>query len=139
MQGYNLIAVFDEEKNKLLMCKRRKNPHLGLNNFVGGKIEPNENGLDAAYRELFEETAIGRNDINLIRLMDFTYYFSNCYLEVYVGKLKGNVDIHGDENELFWSELNVDFFDESQFAGQGSVGHIIGEIKVHSKQIFDEN
>mgnify|MGYP002509000193 CR=1 FL=1 len=48
-------------------------PYKGLINFVGGKIEPNENGEDAAYRELLEETGITRSDISLVHLMDFTY------------------------------------------------------------------
>ena len=138
MQGYNVIAVFNEDKSKLLMCRRRKNPHLGLINFVGGKIECNENGIDAAYRELFEETNIGTDAINLTHLMDFTYHLSNCYVEVYVGKLKQNVTVSGDENELLWSELNVDFFDMKQFAGGGNVGHIMEEIKVYAEQIFGE-
>ena len=58
MQGYNLLAVFDKNAEKILMCKRKKNPYKGLSNFVGGKIEKNENGMDAAYRELLEVTSI---------------------------------------------------------------------------------
>ena len=69
MQGYNLIVIFNEHADKMLMCKRRKNPYKGLSNFVGGKIEENENALEAAYRELEEETAITRNDIILSHLM----------------------------------------------------------------------
>ena len=56
------------------MCKRKKDPYKGLANFVGGKIEKNENGLDAAYRELEEETTITKDDIMLLHIMDFTYY-----------------------------------------------------------------
>lgn len=88
MQGYNAIVVFNKNVDKLLMCKRRKNPYMDLSNFVGGKIEKNETGLDAAYRELEEETTISRKDITLSHLMDFTYYFGNCYLEVYVEEAK---------------------------------------------------
>ena len=87
MQGYNVIVVFNENDDKILLCKRRKNPYKGLSNFVGGKIEVNENGFDAAYRELEEETSITQNDITLSHLMDLTYYCELCYLEVYVGKL----------------------------------------------------
>ena len=54
----NIIAVFDKEKEKVLVCRRRKNPYKGLLNFVGGKIEKEEDGLTAAYRELWEETGI---------------------------------------------------------------------------------
>lgn len=49
MQKYNAIVVFNKQEDKMLMCKRRKNPYKGLLNFVGGKREQNESGLDAAY------------------------------------------------------------------------------------------
>ena len=65
MQGYNLIVVFDKTEQKLLMCKRKKEPYKGLSNFVGGKIEAGEEGYAAAYRELEEETSITKNDIIL--------------------------------------------------------------------------
>lgn len=61
MRGYNLIAVFNREEDKVVMCKRKKNPYKGSANFVGGKIEKNENGIEAAYRELQEETTITRD------------------------------------------------------------------------------
>ena len=109
MQGYNAIVVFNEDADKMLMCKRRKNPYKGLSNFVGGKIEENEDRLEAAYRELEEETAITKKDIILSHLMDFTYHFGNCYLEVYVGKINKPIDVNGDENELYWSTLNHNF------------------------------
>ncbi|MBQ8592031.1 MAG: NUDIX domain-containing protein [Lachnospiraceae bacterium] len=86
MQGYNLIVVFNEMADKMLMCMRKKDPYKGLSNFVGGKIEQGEDGLHAAYRELEEETAITREDITLTHLMDFTYHLDSCYVEVYVGK-----------------------------------------------------
>lgn len=63
MQGYNLIVVFSEDRTKMLMCRRLKEPYMGLYNFVGGKIEKGEDGIDAAYRELWEETAVTRDDI----------------------------------------------------------------------------
>ena len=50
MQKYNAIVVFNKQEDKMLMCKRRKNPYKGLLNFVGGKREQNESGMDAAYR-----------------------------------------------------------------------------------------
>ena len=63
MKGYNVIVVFNKEADKMLMCKRVKDPYKGLSNFVGGKIEAGEDGMSAAYRELFEETSITKNDI----------------------------------------------------------------------------
>jgi 8-oxo-dGTP diphosphatase len=55
------------------MCRRKKNPYKDLLNFVGGKIEPGEDHMDAAYRELWEETAIRKSDIRLTHVMDLSY------------------------------------------------------------------
>ena len=129
MRGYNVIVVYNENADKILMCKRKKDPYKGLANFVGGKIEKNENGLDAAYRELEEETTITKDDIMLLHIIDFTYYIENYYLEVYVGKLNKIVGVNGTENKLFWSTLDNNFFDETQYAGEGNIGHIVQHIE----------
>lgn len=136
MQGYNVIVVFSEDTEKVLMCKRRKNPYQGLPNFVGGKIEENENGFDAAYRELEEETGITKNDIQLSHLMDFVYHFGNCFLEVYVGRLNKSIGVRGDENELYWSALDKQFFDVTQYAGEGNIGHIMMHIEMNRKELL---
>ena len=125
MQGYNVIAVFDRQMSKVLMCRRKKEPYKGLSNFVGGKIEKNEYGFAAAYRELYEETAIEKCNIDITHLVDFTYPLDDCYVEVYVGRLKSDVTVQGEENELYWSELDRNFFDSSQYAGYGNIGHIM--------------
>lgn len=136
VQGYNAIVVFDETAATILLCKRRKNPYKGLYNFVGGKIEENEDGLHAAYRELEEETGITREDILLTHLMDFTYPLSPCYLEVYVGKLNKSVQVHGDENTLLWSTLDKNFFDPTQYAGEGNMGHILMQVDLYRDELL---
>ena len=136
MIGYNAIVVFNKETDKMLMCKRRHNPYKGLSNFVGGKIEENESGLDAAYRELEEETEITKNDITLSHLMDFTYHLGNCYLEVYVGKLNKSIDVSGDENDLYWSTLDHNFFDATQYAGEGNIGHIMMHVEMYREELL---
>lgn len=136
MQGYNLIAVFSPQGDRMLMCKRVKEPYYNLLNFVGGKIEPNESGEAAAYRELFEETAITRDDISLIHLMDFSYPLDPCYVEVYAGQLKSEVSVKATENPLVWSDFEHDFFDMSKYAGEGNIGHIMEHIKLNADKIF---
>lgn len=138
MQGYNVIMVYNKELDKLLMCKRLKEPYKGLSNLVGGKIEANEAGIESAYRELAEETSISKKDITLHHLMDFTYHYQNCYVEVYVGKLKNDVAIHGDENELYWSQLNHDFFDMTLYAGEGNIGHMIEQVNMYKDTILGD-
>lgn len=136
MQGYNLIAVFSPDGQKMLMCRRIKEPYKGLMNFVGGKIEPDEDSEAAAYRELFEETGICRQDIELVHLMDFSYPLDPCYVEVFAGQLKREVSVSGEENPLFWSGLDCDFFDMSKYAGEGNIGHIMEHIKINHNRIF---
>lgn len=131
MQGYNIIMVYNMNLDKLLMCKRRKDPYKGLYNLVGGKIELGEDGLSAAYRELHEETGISKNDITLKHLMDFKYYYQNCYVEVYVGRLEHDVDLVEEANELFWSDLDHDFFDMNIYAGEGNIGHMIEQVNMY--------
>ena len=128
MKGYNLIVVFNETADKILLCKRRHNPYQGLFNFVGGKIENGEDGFAAAYRELQEETSITKENITLTHFMDLTYHTFDLYLEVYVGKIKAPCEAAGDENELYWSSLDENFFDTAKFAGEGNMGHILMEI-----------
>ena len=86
--------------------------------------------------ELEEETAITSDDVILSYLMDFTYYFENCYLEVYVGKLSRETEFVGEENELYWSTLDHDFFDVTQYAGEGNIGHIMMQIEMFQKELL---
>ena len=136
MQGYNVIAVVNEDLSAWLMCKRLKEPYKGLYNLVGGHIEPGEKGMDAAYRELFEETGITRDDIILTHLMDYKFYMDDCYVETYVGKLNKEVDIHGDENELHWMDFDENYFNSAKFAGEGSLGHILEHIQYWGEKIL---
>ena len=72
-------------------------------------------------------------DIELLHMMDFIYYLKDaCRVEVYVGTLKYETEVHGDEKELAWIDISEDFFDMSRFAGEGNIGHILEIIK-HNK------
>ena len=129
MKRMNVIVVFDEKIQKVLMCKRSKPPYKDMYNLVGGKIE-NDDSLSEAYRELEEETNIKKNDINLIHFMNLTYIKWNKELEVYYGILKYNVELIEEVNQLKWININDNFFDMTKFAGEGNIGHIIEEIKI---------
>lgn len=129
MQGYNCILVYNQWKDKILFCKRKKDPYKGLYNFVGGKIESKEDGFEAAYRELEEETGIIKDDIELLHMMDFTYYNQDCYVEVYVGQLEKEPCLREEQHPLYWLDVNENFFDMSRFAGEGNIGHMVEQAK----------
>lgn len=125
LKQYNVIVVFDHEARHVLMCMRSKEPYKGKFNFIGGKIENGEIHLQAAYRELYEETSITSDDIKLIYVMDFVFHITNCSVELYVGKLNRQVKLIEEENPLFWVELSKDFSDLNCFAGDGDIAYIM--------------
>lgn len=123
--------VYDCTGEKLLFCKRISDPYKGKYNLVGGKIDPGEDGFDAAYRELEEETGITGSDIKLTHMMDFTYYNQNCIVEIYVGKLIQKVELRAEKHPLFWLPLTENFFDLDRFAGEGNIGHMVEQVRLY--------
>ncbi len=130
MKKMNVIVVFNKDMTKTLMCKRTKEPYKGMYNLVGGKIEKENDGLNEAYRELFEETNINKEDIRLTYFMNIAYVKWNKELEVYYGVLNKDVQLVEEINKLEWVDINDNFFDIKKYAGEGNIGHIIEEIKI---------
>ncbi|MGN1012737.1 MAG: NUDIX hydrolase [Clostridia bacterium] len=129
MKKLNLVLVLNKENNKILMCKREKEPYKGKLNLVGGKVEENENELKAAYRELNEETGITKEDITLNHIMNFQYESPNMELEVYAGKLNKEINLVEEVNKLYWIDKNENFYDLERFAGEGNIWHILKQVE----------
>ena len=136
MKKLNVIIVYSNNEEKILMCHRKKEPYKGLYNLVGGKIEENEDYLDAAYRELNEETGITSEDIKLVHVMDFSYQINGIELQVYAGKLNKEVKVVDEVNKLYWFDSNEDFFDTSRFAGEGNIGHMMKQADIYKEKLF---
>ena len=130
MKKMNVIVIFNKDFEKTLMCKRTKEPYMGMYNLVGGKIEKENDGLNEAYRELEEETNITKKDVSLVHFMNLTYSKWNKELEVYYGILNKEVELIEEVNKLEWVPINDNFFDMNKYAGEGNIGHIIEEIKI---------
>ena len=131
MRKLNLIVVFNKNLDKVLFCICAKEPYKGLYNFVGGKVEKDESNDDAAYRELFEETGISNKDIELDHFMDLNYFKYENNLQVYYGILKHEVKLVEEKNKLEWVSINEEILDNSKFAGNYNIPHIIRQIKIY--------
>lgn len=129
MKVMNLLVIYSSDRKEILMCRRRKEPYKGLLNFTGGKVKDGESSIDAAYRELYEETSITDKDISLVHFMDMVYYTYGCKLEIFVGRLNKSVNVSGSENELLWVPSDGDFSDTKKFAGEWNIPHIIEMIR----------
>ena len=127
MKRYNVIMIADPDRTHLLMCRRMRDPFRGKYNMVGGHVEAGESEDDAAYRELYEESGITREDVTLTRVMDLVYHCEDLEIEVYAGRLRHPVKVRGDENPLAWISIDENFFDKERFAGNGNIGHILIE------------
>ena len=136
MKKLNVIIVFNKENDKILMCKRTKEPYKGKLNLVGGKVEKDEDELYAAYRELEEETGITKNDIILTNLMNFEYKLQDMELEVYVGKLNKKVKLVEEINKLVWVDKNDNVFDIEKYAGEGNIGHMLKQVEIYKKEVL---
>ena len=133
MRKLNLIVVFNKDLDKALFCIRAKEPYKGLYNFVGGKVEENETNEEAAYRELFEETGISNNDINIEHFMDINYFKYGNNIQVFYGILKREVILVEEKNKLEWVTINEELLDNEKFAGNYNIPHIIAQIKTYLK------
>ena len=93
------------------------------------RLRKDENGYDAAYRELKEETGIDSAHIQLNHMMDFTYYNQDCFVEVYVGYLSAEITtLYEEAHPLVWLDSKEDFFDTDRFAGEGNIGHMVEQV-----------
>lgn len=135
MKRLNVVLIFNKEKDKILMCKREKNPYKGLYNLVGGKLEDGENELDGAYRELEEETGITSSDISLKHVMNFEYKLLDMELELFAGRLNKDKELVEEVNKLYWIDATENFFDMNKFAGEGNIGHMLKHIELNLDMI----
>lgn len=136
MKKLNVIIVYNLKEDKILMCKREKEPYKGKFNLVGGKVEQGEEELQAAYRELQEETGITKQDINLTPIMNFIYKMSDIELEVFAGKLNKEVVLVEEINQLFWISKEENFFDFETYAGEGNIGHMLQQVEIYKERLF---
>lgn len=137
MKKLNVVIIYDKDEEKILMCKRAKEPYKGKYNLVGGKVEQGEDELHAAYRELQEETGITNEDVSLKHLMNFQYQMSDMELEVYVGKLNKNVQVKEEVNELVWMDKKENFFNMEKYAGEGNIGHMIEQVEYYKEKLLN--
>lgn len=136
MTKYNLILILDSTEQNVLMCKRVKDPYTGKFNLVGGKIEDGEDHLDSAYRELFEETGITKQDVVLQPFIDFVWHPVDMMMHVYIGRLESNVTLIEEAHPLYWIPASSNFFDTEIYAGEGNIGHMMAIYRLQRGDLF---
>ncbi len=113
--GVGIVVL--NSKNKVFVAKRIDNPNDFWQMPQGG-IDNGENNLDAAYRELKEETSI--KSVQIIREVnkEITYLLPDSLLGIiWKGKFKGQTQkwfimrFLGDDNEINLKTKHPEFLD----------------------------
>ena len=121
MQRYSLSVVFSKDLDKFLVCYNKNQEKY---NFVGGKIEPNEDVMDGSYRELFEETGIPRSIINLSLFREEIVFLKpdvEWHLYITAGVLEEDIELVEEKNPLSWVSIgNALKLISDEFMGHGN-------------------
>lgn len=100
-----LCILKTKESNKILLLKRAKNPHIGKFIPVGGKLEPFEAPIDAARREVFEETGYKVEQFKLMGIMTETSPVKFNWINyIYVADVEEKEMPICSEGELIWTK-----------------------------------
>lgn len=105
----NIATAFLLHENKILLIKRGDHKSIGPGKWfgVGGHIEPEEinNPYAAAFREIFEETGIERNQIEDLELKYIVYNPIGSEIiinHIFFGNPSITEVVEGDEGALHW-------------------------------------
>ena len=86
-----VTLCFVKKEDKILMINRNKPPFMGMWNALGGHKEENEDALQCAIREVYEESGVVINNATLISISTWNYDDDEIY--VYVSELDSDFDI----------------------------------------------
>ena len=137
------------EPVRYLLIQRGKAPNKGMWSLPGGKIETNEGTMDAAKRELREETGLGDDTNNhqlTLKWCDdgpftcsdaisdgFHYVISQCFAEV-IASSQPNIEASDDAMDAkWWSTQEVE---EAEFKGTVSLGVL--KVLKRSELLYDK-
>ncbi len=98
--------------NEVLLQKRKKQPYLGIINIPGGKVQFGESTQEAGIRELYEESKLTAQSIQLriideVRTYDYNSdLFAHIIAYTYVCyDFEGELETENNEGEMKWYSL----------------------------------
>lgn len=93
------VGVVCLRDGQVLLIKRGRQPRMGEWSLPGGRIEPGERAVDAALRELHEETGVEAEILGLVDVVDglFPEHGRHYVLIDYVARWTGGEPVAGDD------------------------------------------
>lgn len=93
------VGVVCLRDGEVLLIRRGREPRMGEWSLPGGRIEPGERAMDAALRELREETGVEAEILGLVDVVDglFPEHGRHYVLIDYVARWTGGEPTAGDD------------------------------------------
>ena len=113
MDGITAIII-NKKSNKILFLKRRSLPFIvnpGVFSFISGKRKYNEKYIDTAYREIYEETKLSRDELELkdngsIFIYYKKYFWKNKIYVFATNKIKIKLNIeNSDYKWIYYKQI----------------------------------
>ena len=107
VQAIALVACWNTDQ-QLLLLKRKAEAHgSGLWSLPGGKLESNESALQAAIRELKEETGLSGSHWRHLGKCSHTYAHVQLYFTLFVCHCAKPSDLRAESEALWVSRQDV--------------------------------
>lgn len=103
------VLIFVYNENRVLLIKGARNKRIWVNKYngVGGHVEVGENILEAAYRELREESGMQNVDLHLCgNIVVNLSNASGILLFIFRGEYRGEEISSSSEGNLEWVDCN---------------------------------
>ncbi len=114
------VAFIMNDKNELLVVRRRDEPGKGMLDMPGGFIDMDETGEEGTAREVKEETGLDATEVTYLFSYPNTYLYSgfvvhtlDMFFKVKVKDLS-HIEAMDDAAAYYW--IPLDKIDTSQFA-----------------------
>lgn len=113
-------CILTDDKNQILLIKRKRDPGKGLYDLPGGFVDYDESLLDGMKRELSEEINIIPKDLsfytsrpNKYRYKSVLYHTCDCF---FIGRIDDNSNINAGDDAEEIILVKLDKVDLSLFA-----------------------
>ncbi len=113
------VALILNEKNELLVVRRKNEPGKGMLDLPGGFVDMDETGEQGAAREVKEETGLDATDVsyqfsipNLYRYSGFLVHTLDMFYTIKVKDLS-HIEAMDDAEAYYWipiEEIDIDKF-----------------------------
>lgn len=115
-----IVGCVVEDKDKFLMVQEGSEKRYGLWNYPGGHLEEDENIIEGAIRETFEETGYHVEISGVLPMQELFYNNEKFILIKFVGKVISfdeNHELDGILQTQWMSSEEIFNLEEKQFRG----------------------